>query len=110
MIISSILFAKQNILHPLVITVQNLKNELLKIKLDSNVQFPVPLNKDFQIHNYFSINKISVIYDNFNLIYVIRILLVDTQIFTLYNLIPLPSFSLQHPNGFSYTVCKIQME
>lgn len=99
-IIASILFAKQNILHPFVITPTNMKNELLQIKLKPNVQFPLALENDSEFHNYFSISKISVVYDNTNLIFAIRIPLIKTQSFTLYKLIPLPAKSNQ--SVFSY--------
>lgn len=100
-IIASILFAKQHILHPFIITPTSLKSELSKIKLNANVQFPIPLEEDSKIHRYFSLSEISVIYDNTNLIYVIRIPLADVQSFALYKLVPLPSPSNQS-NVFSY--------
>lgn len=43
-IISAILFSKQDILHPTVITPRHLKDELLKIKLTSTLEFPFDLD------------------------------------------------------------------
>lgn len=101
-IISSILFAKQNILHPSIITPNNLRNELIKVTLNSDRQFPIPLNDYKNIHKYFSICKLSVIYNNEFLIFAIKIPLVENQMYNLYNLLPLPSRYDEKSTVYSY--------
>lgn len=100
-IISAILFAKQNTIHPMVISPRSLRNELLKVKLNTENQFPISLNDYNNIHKYFSICELSVVYDNELLIYAIKIPLVNEQVFNLYKLFPLP---VPHQNSsiFSY--------
>lgn len=99
-IISSILFAKQNTLHPSVITPKDLKNELMQVKLSSATQFPIPLNDYNNIYKYFSISELSVIFDNEVLIVAIKIPLVQEQTYYLYNLVPLP---VRHSNSSIYS-------
>ncbi|KAL3283938.1 hypothetical protein HHI36_018106 [Cryptolaemus montrouzieri] len=88
--IESLLFARQNIIHPSIINPVNLRKELLKIKLENNLDFPIPINDIDKIYHYFSICRLGVIYDQEIIIYAIKIPLVHKQLFNLYNLIPLP--------------------
>lgn len=89
-IIASILFSKQNIIHPSVITPKHLREELLKVKMITNFEFPVDLNDYDNAYKYFSICSLSVIYFNKILVYAIKIPLVTRDTFQLYNLIPFP--------------------
>ena len=88
-IISSILFAKQNNLHPSIMSPKDLRNELLKIKLNS-AELPIPLNNINDIHHYFPILKLSTVFLNGILLFAIKIPLVHNQLYNLYHLIPLP--------------------
>ncbi|XP_025831978.1 uncharacterized protein LOC112904924 [Agrilus planipennis] len=88
--ISSILFAKQNIIHPSVITPLSLREELSKIKFNTNIEFPISPVDIENFYKYFSICDITVSYDGQILIYAIKIPIVNEKIYTLYNLIPLP--------------------
>lgn len=99
-IISSILFAKQNTLHPSIITPKDIKNELMQVKLNPATQFPIPLNDYNNIYKYFSISDLSVVFDNEVLIVAIKIPLVQAQTYYLYNLIPLP---VRHSNSSIYS-------
>lgn len=99
--ISAILFAKQKIIHPSVITPTNLQKELLKIQLNTNVRFPIALNDVGNIYKYFSICDLNVIYDQELLIFAIKIPLVLEQLFNLFNLIPLP-VSYENSSVYSY--------
>lgn len=100
-LISSILFARQNTIHPSIITPVNLQKELLKVRLTTDAQFPISINNVYNIHKYFSICDLSVVYDRENIIYAIKIPLVHEQIYNLYNLIPLPT-QLPDTNIYSY--------
>ncbi|KAL3273995.1 hypothetical protein HHI36_015413 [Cryptolaemus montrouzieri] len=61
-IISAILFSKQNVLHPSVITPKQLRQELLKIKISGSSEFPVDVDNYNEIYKYFSISTLSVLY------------------------------------------------
>lgn len=100
-IISSILFAKQNILHPSIITPKNLQLELLKVKLSGDIEFPISVTEYDQIYKYFSIAELSVVYNQEVLIYAIKLPLVHQRTYNLYNLIPLP-VSYNNSNIYSY--------
>lgn len=99
-IIAAILFAKQNTLHPIVITPNTLKNELSKITLNSDVQFPISIHDYTEIYKFFSLCEISAVYNNEILIFSIKIPLVREQLFNIYNLIPLPA---AYPNSSIYS-------
>lgn len=100
-LISTILFSKQNIIHPSIITPRQLRNELLKVKLTNNEEFPIPLTDYNSIHKYFSISTLSIIYNNDILVYALKIPLVQEQVYNLYNLIPTP-ISFNNSNVYSY--------
>ena len=89
-IISAILFSKQNIIHPYVITPRHLRQELLKIKLGSNLELPYDIENIDNAYKYIDICSLTVIYANKVLIFAIHIPLVTKDQFQLYNLIPLP--------------------
>lgn len=89
-ITSAILFSKQNILHPSVITPKHLREELLKIKINTNFEFPISLDNYENAYKYFTICTLSVIYFNKILVYAIKIPIVSRDLYQLYNLMPLP--------------------
>lgn len=101
-IISSILFAKKNILHPSIITPKHLQEELSKIKLNAGQDFPISPDDNENIYQYFSICEIAVIYINKILIYALRIPLVTKELFQLYNIIPLPIIVKDTSSIYSY--------
>lgn len=90
-IISVILFAKQYTLHPTVISPKALKAELSAIRLNPNIQFPVPFSYYNEIYKCFEICEISAVYDSEIIIFAFTILLVHEPMFNLFNLIPLPA-------------------
>lgn len=92
-IMNSILFSKNNILHPSVITPVDLESELKKIQLRSDIEFPISVTEYNNIYKYFSICKLQVVFDSNILIFAIKIPLTSTEKFYLYNLIPLPTIS-----------------
>ena len=51
--ISTILFAKQNVIHPSIITPNNFRNELLNVKLNGNIEFPIQLNDLSNVYKFF---------------------------------------------------------
>lgn len=87
---SAILFSKQNIIHPSVITPKHLREELLKIKINTNFEFPISLDNYENSYKYFTICSLSVIYFNKILVYAIKIPIVSRDLYQLYNLMPLP--------------------
>lgn len=100
-IISSILFSKQNILHPSIITPKSLREELLKINNKrTDLDFPIDLDDNANIFKYTQICSLSVVYTNKVLIYAIKIPLVTKDLYQLYNLIPLP---VQYQNSSIYS-------
>lgn len=90
LLISSITLAKHNILHPHVITPLSLYTELIKIILKNDKQFPIPLTYE-NMHYYFNLIKLNVVYTNKILIFVMKIPLVDEITYNLYQLLPLPT-------------------
>lgn len=100
-LIESILFTKQNVLHPSVITPKSLKSELEKIKVGSNLQLPFPPTDYNNVQKYFSVSKLSAFFDGTLLIFTIKIPLVTEILYNLYHLIPLPSHS-PNSNVYSY--------
>lgn len=99
-IISSILFAKQNIIHPNVISPKNLREELIKIKSNANIILPIPVINYDNIYKYYSICKLNAVYNNELLIFTVKIPITTDMKFNLYNLIPIPTFD---PKSNTYT-------
>ncbi|KAL1516260.1 hypothetical protein ABEB36_000179 [Hypothenemus hampei] len=89
-IISSILFAKQGVIHPNVISPRELRDALLKIKLNTDLNFPISLVNYNDIHKYFSISGLYVGYNNDILIFSIKIPITSDVKYNLYNMLPLP--------------------
>lgn len=100
-LIESILFTKENILHPSVITPKSLKTELEKIRINSNLQLPFSPHNYNNVQKYFSVCQLSAFYDGEILIFSIKIPLVTEILYNFYNLIPLPSH-LVNTNVYSY--------
>lgn len=100
-IIASILFAKQNVLHPSIINPKHLREELMKVRIQGSLEFPVDVTNVKTIHKYFTISKLSVVYFNNILIYAIKIPLVNKELYQLYNLIPLP-IQMENTTIYSY--------
>lgn len=99
LLISSITLAKHNILHPQIITPLTLLKELSKINLKQNKQFPIALNYQ-NIHYYFELINLNVIYINKNLIFALQIPLVDELDYNLYEVLSLPT---PHNSSFLYS-------
>lgn len=97
-IVSSILFSKQNILHPSVITPKQLYHELLKVRTNTNFELPINNDNIDNIHKYLEICQLSVMYADKNLIYAVKIPLVTKELYQLFNLVPLP---IKSPNSTS---------
>lgn len=92
-LIDTILFAKSNIVHPIVITPSQLIQELSKTLyyLKSSTTYPLPLD----IHNAYKLLDIANIKYHLSqerICFVISIPIVDSLQFYLYNLIPLPTY------------------
>lgn len=90
-LISAVLFAKNNIIHPSIITPTNLVRTLLKdAKLTlEGTHFPFEINEN-NIHKLMDVIKLSSYYNNHKIVFVIKIPLTNIQIFNLYNLVPFP--------------------
>lgn len=101
LLIATILFAKQNVLHPSIITPSHLRDELSQIKLHGLTEFPFSLEHTDEIHKYLMITELSVIYYQGTLIFAIKIPLVLKELYQLFHLIPLP-LQLVHQPVYSY--------
>lgn len=90
-IVNAILFAKQNVLHPAIITPKQIYSELMSNLnfLKQNKEFPLPLNLE-DIHLLIDISSLDVFYINYKLIFLLNIPLVTPQEFELYHVFPLP--------------------
>lgn len=90
-LINTVLFARSNILHPFILSPEQLINELISTLkyVPSSRTYPFELNINNAVEIMQSC-KLTVFYSNFKLIFVISIPLVSPTHFTLYKLIPLP--------------------
>lgn len=90
-LINAILFSKQNLLHPSVLTPYQVMKELLKTKnhLPPNTDYPVILSKHtmYQLLNLISV---TIYYMDSKLIFLVYVPIVENTIYTLYHLTPLP--------------------
>lgn len=84
-----ITLAKHNILHPHIITPIELLEELNNIILQNGQKLPITLSRA-NIHRYFEINTLKVVYINGIIIFAIKIPLVDESKYTIYQMLPLP--------------------
>jgi hypothetical protein len=115
-IISSILFAKTNSIHPSIITPEQIFKELVKTPpyLPKGVEYPVTLEIQ-NIHKLLDLSQVQIYHSDDKLIFKISIPLTDNTIFNLYNLLPLPtsigtSFISIHPKNkyLAYSESKTQ--
>lgn len=89
LLVSSITLAKHNILHPQVISPLTLLNELSKIILKDGLQWPIPISYE-DIHQYFDIIKLSVVYVDKSVIFALKIPLSEDSPYNIYEILPLP--------------------
>lgn len=96
-IVDCILFSLQGIIHPSIISPQNLLKELLLTvaHLPKGLNYPTPLNIDEIYKLQKTLDLISYYMDN-KLIYILSIPLIKNEKFTLYHTIPLPIKSKDH--------------
>lgn len=95
-LIDSVLFARNNVIQPSVITPTQLINELesnVKLLKDGK-EFPVPLTDEFS-SNLLEISQLKTYYAKDNLIFVLSIPLPSSTIYYFYHVIPLP---IPYPN------------
>lgn len=105
-LLDGILFSSQNILHPSIITPQQLYRELTDNykHLPSNFELPVSLEISF-IHVLFKISNVLCYFMNNKIIFVLKIPLVLPLEYNLYNNIALPTpHQPSKPNSFSLIV------
>lgn len=100
--ISAMLFSQNNILHPSVITPKQLRTELMKIRLNPDSEFPIDPANYNNVYHYFSISKLAVITSQNLIIYAIKLPVVTKELYQLYNLIPLPSPTLNCPSIYTF--------
>lgn len=100
-LISAILFAKRNLLHPSVLTPRILLNELNLARLPSDLEFPFPLIYS-EIFKFNDICQITSFYKSDLLIISVRIPLVTSLPFHLYQVLPNPSVPFRSRNSLVY--------
>lgn len=90
-IISSVLFAKSNSVHPLIISPKQLLDELTKTLsfLPHTSSYVLPLELK-NIHELMKLTTVKCFFNNNRIIYRISNPLMNTNIYNLYNLIPFP--------------------
>ncbi|KAM3962066.1 LOW QUALITY PROTEIN: uncharacterized protein ACR2FA_003747 [Aphomia sociella] len=100
-IIDSILFGKQNIVHPSVLSPIELYYELSSNQNHIAQNFPLPLHLD-NIHTLLDISHISSFINDTKLIFVVRIPLVLLTEYNLYHLYALPTaHDINNPSSFA---------
>lgn len=94
-LVNAILFAKSNNLHPLIITPEQLMQQLSMTltHLPNSANYPLPLTLE-NAHKYLEIISIKYRFIDDKIIFVISIPLVNTVQYTVYKLISLPVY---HP-------------
>lgn len=100
-LINSVLFMKQNILHPSILTPSRIINELSKTKryLPMNTNYPFSLNKAY-VHEILKLVTLSAYYMDSKLIFLVYIPIIDNESYTLYHLLPLPILSKNNTHIF----------
>ncbi|KAB0790504.1 hypothetical protein PPYR_15100 [Photinus pyralis] len=90
-ITNTVLFARSNSIHPLVISPNQLINELSSTvsKLPDSLIYPFPLNNE-EAHKFLKITNIKTFFTHNRIGFLITIPLINTEKYYLYNLIPLP--------------------
>lgn len=90
-LIDAILFGKQGMIHPRLITPSKLIETARRIKdRIPNAEFPVPINEEEADH-LIKISKLRVAYANSRIIYVLDIPLLNPGKYKLYRPVPLPA-------------------
>ncbi|KYN02553.1 hypothetical protein ALC62_06628 [Cyphomyrmex costatus] len=90
-LIDGILFGKQGLIHPRIITpIQILNNSRIIKEHIPHAEFPVTLDLN-NIDELIKISNLKVIYSNQRLIYILHIPLLNAERYTLYKPIPLPA-------------------
>lgn len=91
-LIQSILFAKQNTLHPSILTPTKIMTELSKTKmfLPPNTNYPLPLSV-LNAYELMDLLTLSVYYTESKLIFVIEVPITENDRYTLYHLLPVPT-------------------
>lgn len=105
-IVDAILFSSQNILHPAVVTPQQLHRELIDSSkyLPGNLELPTTLDIS-SVHFILNISKIVSYYINNKIIFVIRVPLVSVNEFSLFHVLSLPvSHNPGNPRSFSMII------
>lgn len=105
-IVNSILFSNVHILHPSILTPQQLYRELADNyrHFPNNLELAVSLQLN-SIHSILNVSTIVSYYLNHKIIFVLRIPLVTPVEFYLYHSIPLPvPHNLEKPDSFSLVV------
>lgn len=90
-IVNGIMFSKSNILHPSIITPKQLFSELVDNYrfLPNFRQFPVSLSLE-NIYILLNISELATFYSNNKIVFVLKVPLVTSNEFSLYNCIPFP--------------------
>ncbi|KYM93680.1 hypothetical protein ALC62_15717 [Cyphomyrmex costatus] len=90
-LIDGILFRKQGLIHPRIVTpIQILNNSRIIKEQIPHAEFPITLNLN-NIDELIKISNLKVIYSNQRLIYILHIPLLNAERYTLYKPIPLPA-------------------
>lgn len=90
-IIDAVLFAKSNILHPVILTPKHFIDEInnnVKLLTDGK-SFPLPLDYD-NAYKLLDLSRLRVYYQDGKLVFVVQVPLVKNQLFNIYNLFSLP--------------------
>lgn len=90
-IINGIMFSKSNILHPSIITPKQLFSELVNNYrfLPNYRHFPVNLSLD-NMYMLLNISELATFYSQYKIVFVLKVPLVTSNEFSLYNCIPFP--------------------
>lgn len=105
-IVNSIMFSKGNIVHPAIISPNQLFTELVDNYryLPTSRMLPVSLTLD-NIHIILNISDVSSYYIDNKIVFALRIPLVKSDEYTLFNCIPFPvPYERNHPNSFTTIV------
>lgn len=105
-IVDAILFSSQNILHPAVVTPQQLHRELIDSSkyLPGKLELPTTLDIS-SVHFILNISQIVSYYINNKIIFVIRVPLVSVNEFSMFHVLSLPvSHNPGNPRSFSMII------
>lgn len=105
-ITNAILFSSQNILHPAMITPQQLYQELADNYryLPNSLELPIPLDIS-SVHIILRLCKIICYYINNKIVFLLQVPLVKVDQYMLFHNIALPTpYNSKHPNSFSLII------